>query len=344
MSGRPLRSCVLRAHHRLLTVTFLLVAVVSAACGSPQTPPAPGAGPEKTSITVGTMPIPDVVAFYLAQSLGLFAREGFREVKVETIQGAGPAIPLLNNGSMDFAILNYVTAFAAQDKEIADLRFVADAYQAVPNTFAVMAPARSSAKTLADLRGKTIAVATFRSIGTLTLEVALRIHGLTSKDVHLVEMPLPNMPAALASGAIQAAWMTEPFITAAGHAGAVKLADMATGPTDAFPIAGWGVSAEFAAKNPRTVRAFQRAMAVGQQIAADNRTTVVRVIPGYTSIKKDIAKVITLGEFPRTLSSTRLQRVADQMIEFGYLDKPLDVAPLLLPPATPAATSTNGAS
>lgn len=333
----------MRSRIQLLAALILLSTVISTACSGGQSSPSAKNGPEKPDLVLGTLPIPDAVAFHIAKSRGFFAREGFHSVRTETIQGTGPAIPLLKNGQLDVVLVNYVSAFTAQGKGAVDLRVVADSYQASSNTFLLMTPAASTAKTLADLRGKTIAVATLHSICTLTLEIALRIHGMTAKDVRLVEMPLPNMPGALDAGTVQAAWMTEPFITAAKTTnGAKTLADMASGPTADFPIAGWAVTSEFAKKNPRTVSAFQRAMAAGQQIAASDRATVVTTIPSYTQIAPNIAKVITLGQFPLTLSATRLQRVTDQMLEFHYLDQPLNVAPLLLPPA--AATPTNGAS
>ncbi|GHE38996.1 sulfonate ABC transporter substrate-binding protein [Streptosporangium violaceochromogenes] len=321
--------------------------MISTACGGGQTPSS-GKGLEKPDLVIGTMPIPDAAAFHIAKTRGFFTREGFRSIRLETIRGTGPAIPQLENGQLDIALLNYVSAFTAQSKGAVDLRIIADAYQADADTFLLMTPADSSAESLADLKGKTVAVATLHSIGTLMLEIALRIDGLTVKDVHLVEMPLPNMPGALTAGTVQAAWMAEPFITAAkARDGAKTLADMASGPTADFPIAGWGITSEFAQKNPRTVAAFQRAITAGQEIAAADRKAVVDIVPSYTQIPANIAKVITLGQFPLTLSATRLQRVADQMIEFDYLDQPLKVAPLLLPPAvaTPAApTPTNGAS
>ncbi|MBG0825689.1 ABC transporter substrate-binding protein [Planomonospora sp. ID91781] len=323
---------------RLLTVAVLLLFAAIAGCG--QSPPGTKTdpeAPEKTHLVIGSMPIPDAAPLQIALRSGFFAAEGLT-VEIETVQGGGYAIPKLVGGSMDVAILNYITAIKAHSEDM-KLALLADSYQAAPGTFVLMVAKDSPVQSPADLRGKTIAVATLRSIGTLTVEVALKVHGLSAGDVKLVEIPLPNMPAALKAGTVDALWMTEPFITAAGtNLGARKIYDVMSGPTADFPIAGWGTTATFAAKHPKTIAAFQRAMAKAQHLAASNREAVTAILPTYTKIDEETAKVITLGRFPTTLERRRLQRVADTMKEYDYLDEPVDVSEMLVP----AATSTGG--
>ncbi|WP_197287132.1 ABC transporter substrate-binding protein [Planomonospora sphaerica] len=285
--------------------------------------------PEKSEIRVGIMPIPDVAAFQIALDCRFFQRVGL-EVEAQKIQGAGPAIPDLETGRLQFSLLNYVTAFSAQAKKVIDLRFVADAYQAEPGTFLLMVPQDSSLQTPADLRGKVVAVATLHSIGTITTTLAAGVHGVKPDDFEMVEIPLNEMPGALAKGRVDAAWMTEPFITVVQRQGARTIADVMDGPTEKFPIAGWGTSAAFAAKHRKTVAAFQKAIAAGQQIAAKDRSAVVKRLPKYTKITPEVAEVIALGGYPTTLEAARLQRVADALVEQGYIPTALDVSPLLV--------------
>ncbi|MFG1755721.1 ABC transporter substrate-binding protein [Streptosporangium sandarakinum] len=319
---------------RFLHAILLLPLVVALGCAQSSAPPATTV--EKNHIVVGGMPIPDAAPLYIAQKRGFFEAEGLT-VDIQPIQGASYAIPRLLGGGMDIAILNYITAIQHHSQG-AKLRLIADSYQAGPGTFLLMAAKDSPIKSPADLRGKKIAVATFRSIGTLTTEVSLRIHGLTAKDVTLVEIPLPNMPAALEAGTVDACWMAEPFIHDVGIKGAHEIGDVMSGPTDRFPIAGWGVSEQFAAKNPKTVAAFQRALAKAQRLAAADRGIVTDILPSYTKIDPETAKLITLGTFPTTIKRERLQRVADIMRDYGYLSAPVDVSGMLLSTAMPEGT------
>ena len=56
---------------------------------------------------------------------------------------------------------------------------------------------------------------------------------------------------------------------------------------------------------------------------------VEEILPTYTKIDAATAAVITLGSFPTTLDETRLQRVADLMLEQGYLKSPLQAKAIL---------------
>jgi NitT/TauT family transport system substrate-binding protein len=65
--------------------------------------------------------------------------------------------------------------------------------------------------TVADLRGRKVAVNLERSIAEYLLAEALAKVGLTVDDVTLVALPFPDMPAALANGAIDAAILPHPL-------------------------------------------------------------------------------------------------------------------------------------
>ena len=65
---------------------------------------------------------------------------------------------------------------------------------------------------LEDLRGKTIAVPNRFSNQRLLIFKALSDRGISIKDVNLIEMPPPDMPAALYSRAVDAITSGEPFM------------------------------------------------------------------------------------------------------------------------------------
>jgi sulfonate transport system substrate-binding protein len=85
----------------------------------------------------------------------------------------------------------------------------------VGDTTAIMVPPNSSIKTVADLKGKTLAL----QEGTTT---ALDVHNyvlphfnLKPSDVRLLNMSMGDMPAALAGGRVDAAASVEPYISIA---------------------------------------------------------------------------------------------------------------------------------
>ncbi|SER40377.1 NitT/TauT family transport system substrate-binding protein [Lentzea xinjiangensis] len=326
---------------RGIALATLLVTVASCGAlgGKEQAPPADAnnSGPvEKAKITLGTMPVLDVASIHVAMRKGYFQAEGL-EVELKTIQGGAQAIPGLINKELDFTFGNWVSFFAAQAKDAAKavdgIKLVADGYQATPGMFLILAAGDSAIKAPQDLAGKTIAINTFRNIAELTAKATLEAANVDVSTVKFKEMAFPDMQAAVQNKTVDAAFMVEPFITRAQRAaGQIKVLDAATGPTDNIPIAGYATSGEFAKKNPKTVAAFQRAMAKGQADAAD-RPTVEPLLVEYAKVDKETAGLVHFGAFPTTLDQTRLQRVVQLMQRYQMLDKDLDVKPMLIQPS-----------
>jgi NitT/TauT family transport system substrate-binding protein len=77
---------------------------------------------------------------------------------------------------------------------------------------AMMVHKDSDIHTVADLRGKTIAIPNRYSNQYLIIFKALRDAGLSDKDVNFVEMPPADMPAALYSKSVDAVTSGEPFM------------------------------------------------------------------------------------------------------------------------------------
>jgi NitT/TauT family transport system substrate-binding protein len=77
---------------------------------------------------------------------------------------------------------------------------------------AMMVHKDSSIYTIKDLKGKTIAVPNRFSNQYLIIFKALRDNGMTINDVHIVEMPPPDMPAALYAKAVDAITAGEPLM------------------------------------------------------------------------------------------------------------------------------------
>jgi NitT/TauT family transport system substrate-binding protein len=289
-------------------------------------------GLEKTTIKVGALPIPDAVSLYIANAKNFFKDEGLT-VEPQTITGGAVAIPMIEGGQLDISQTNYVSTFLAVSKG-KKIKLVGDAYQAGPNTFNIMVKKDSPIKTVADLKGKTILVNNLNNVATLAVETQLKVAGLTKTDVKFAEKPFPEMGNAVNTGQADAAWITEPFITANQSAlGFQKLADTMTGQTENLPIAGWMATEEWAQKYPKTLAAFQRAISKAQQLASTDRKEIEAMLPTYTKIDAKTTSVITLGTYPSELNVNRLQKVADLMTEYGYLTSPIDVKSVIAAPA-----------
>jgi NitT/TauT family transport system substrate-binding protein len=306
-------------------VAIAATALLAAGCGSGGNDSGGNAagGVEKSEIKIGMLPLPEVAPIQIAIDKGFFKAEGLN-VKAEPVQGGAAAMPMLINGQYDILHSNYVSAIINAVK-IGKIKVVGEAYVAKPDNFLLMAKKGSPITKVADLKGKKIGVNTRNNVATLTTDALLKINGLTKDDVTYLEKPFPDMVAALEGGLIDAAFLPEPFHQAAAAAGNVRIADVMSGPTADFPIAGYLTTEDFSAKNPKTVAAFQRALGKAAELAISNSDEVDAALGKYTKIDKATADLMKLGGFSTTVNPTRLQRVADLMLEHQLITAKFDV-------------------
>jgi NitT/TauT family transport system substrate-binding protein len=331
---------IARAPHRRRALTALAAAALAvplAACGvlggssgtGSTTANANQGALEKSTVKLSLVPVIDVAPVYIAQAKGYFAREGLT-VQTTNANGGNDAIPSLVGGDVDVLFSNYVSLFSAEQAGAARLKLIADGYQAGPNTFILEVKGDSPIKRPSDLDGKSVALNTLNGIGELLTKSALTTAGADVNSIKFTPIPFPNMAAALDRDQVQAAWVSEPYITqAARQIGAVPLVDTASGPTADSPIGGYAVTEQFAKSNPRTVAAFQRAMSAAAKDATDRRE-VEAVLPTYANLNKETVSLLNFGVYPVALTPSRLQRVADLMLTNSFLKAKLDVAPMVV--------------
>lgn len=89
----------------------------------------------------------------------------------------------------------------------------------VGDTTAIVVPPDSGIKSVADLKGKTLAVQQGTTTALDITHYVLPHFGLTPEDVQMVNMNMGDMPAALSGGRVDAIASVEPFISIAVQQG-----------------------------------------------------------------------------------------------------------------------------
>ncbi|MGW0811428.1 ABC transporter substrate-binding protein [Nonomuraea sp. NPDC002799] len=292
--------------------------------------PASAGGLEKTQLLVGVVPVPSSASLFIAEKRGFFKEEGLT-VKTEIIQAPQAVMPKILNGSMDAFLTSYVALMSINDSGAAKLKLFQHSQEGAPNVAGVVVAKGSPLKAAADLRGKTIAVNVLKALGQTLTNAHLQDAGLKPEDVKYVPVQFADQLTALSSGKVDAAWLVEPFLTAAKKAGGTQIIDTTNGVTAGVPIDGWGVTEEWVTKNPKTAAAFHRALAKAQQIASTDRKAIDEVVPTYTQIPADAAAAMTLGKFSMEADQATVQKLADLMLDYGYIKTKVDAATLFVP-------------
>jgi len=336
---RPGRRLIRRHCAALLAAAATLV--FASGCsggGSVSAPPTV----EKPDLNVAVVPALDSAGFFVALYEGLFAKEGLH-VNFIPATSSETVIKGQVDGQYDITGGNYVSYIQAQQEGEANLDIFAEGSVMTPGAQGIYVMPDSPIKTLADLENHAIGINAPRNILYLLAASVLAEHGISPNSVKFItKYNFPQMPAALKSGAIQAAVLPEPFASMAEQEdGAVLLTDLDQGATTSFPVEGYVVTKKWAEKYPRTLAAFDEALEQGQEIADTNRGAVEQAMedlpmkPVPLGVSKQIAAVMSLDDYPYntgpndSVDEVRLQRVVDVMQQFLGFDSSFNINTML---------------
>lgn len=198
----------------------------------------------------GPLPFPGggpVTIVYVEKQLeAAFQRDGIK-VQWQLFKGAGPAInEAFANHQIDFAFLGDLAAIIGKAGGV-DSRLIATTDHGA-NTY-LATPTNSAIHTFADLKGKRIAV--FRGTADqLALDRTLADHGLSERDLKIINLDWSASKAALVAGQIDGAWSGSGLLVLRDK-GLAKIALSTKGGARADTIqAGLVVSQDFAQHYP----------------------------------------------------------------------------------------------
>lgn len=335
--SKPSSGWARRGRIRGITLAMALIAALSG-CSALNGSSDPGSADsgnsqvEKSAITIGILQTPDDAPVELAKVDNLFKAVGLNPT-IKIFKQGPDMYPALANGSVDIALTNYVSFFNAAAKKTLNAKIVADAYAATPSAFVLLVGPNSPIKTVADLQGKKIATQAPGNINELILRSLLQTNNLNPNSPQYLPVHFPDMPAALASGQIDAATELEPYITEAErNQGDHSPFALITDATNGMPLSGYIASSSFISKNPRTIAAFQQAM-VKANTAITQPGEASKVLPQLTGVPANLVPMLVpnLGSYPTSLDAKRLQRVVTLMTTYGVLSQPLNVQTLMVP-------------
>jgi len=197
------------------------------------------AKPSSPADTVKVVHVPGLffAPLYVAMDRGFFKEQNI-EISLDKAASGSEVMAFLAQGQIDVGAVGLSAATFNTFAKGFDFKVIASAGIAPqtngPSKFEVRKALVDGGlvKTLADLKGKKVAVAGGTgSAGAYLAVKALQTAGLTGKDVQFVNLANPDMVQALANGAVDAALIGTPFSTQAIQqgAGAILVDDFAPG-------------------------------------------------------------------------------------------------------------------
>ena len=252
---------------------------------------------------------------------------------------AGPVLlEGLNVGSIDFGTVGEAPPIFAQAAG-ANLVYVGNE-PASPASEAIVVPKGSGLRTLADLKGKKIALNKGSNVHYLLLK-ALEKAGVAYADIQPVFLPPADARAAFERGSVDAWAIWDPFLAAAEkQLGARVLAD-GKGLVANYQF--YLASRTYAEKNPEILRIVLDEVAKVDDWGRNNPDEVATILSAQTGLSKEVvalaASRYAYGVKPVSVDViASQQRVADAFSSLKLIPKPIVVKDALLP-ARQLATS-----
>jgi len=279
----------------------------------------------QTKSKLGYMKIVDNAAMFMAMEKGFFKAEG---LELETVPMAGGAVIVqgVASGDLQFGWTNVISLYQARAAGF-DFKLIAGGASNVKGkneSHAIQVGKDSPIKTAKDLEGKTVAVNTLNNIVHLMAMAWVDKNGGSSTKVKFVEVPFPQMEAALSAGKIDAVSVHEPFATAALQKGGVRMLAQPWGDVlPKFLIASWFASDKWIAKNRKTAQAFVRAVNRGiDAIHADPDASRAAMVK-WAGLKPELAGKIGLPVFEKSISEKDVQATIDLTQKYKLISKPI---------------------
>ena len=269
-----------------LFIAMALLAGTALAQGGAAEPLSP-----RETVRVAYVPITKFGTLYVAAERGIFDAYGL-DVQIDRVASGTEAIAFLEQGQIDVGGIAIVVSLWNGWAQGLDLRVIApgglEPFEGSPTKLMLRADLQDEVTSIADLRGRTVAVAGGPGSGGEYLAAkALERGGLSIFDVNLVNVGNPDMPLSFESGAIDAGILGAPFADQAEASGfAVPFAEDLTPGLMTVAFVGSG---RFVEERPEAARRFalalleaSRAMQGEHLYSRENLDAFLSYLPGTT--------------------------------------------------------------
>jgi len=314
-----------RLSTKVAVLASILVLLLS--CTGPISPAAT-TEQESVCLKVALLPFLSFAPFFIAVEEGYFAEQGL-EIEFIRFRTDGEYLIPLSQGMIDVAGGVVTAGFLNALARGMNLQIVADkGHVRKGGGYAGMLVRKDlwdkgELSTLADLRGRKVALGMVGGSSQYNLEIALKEAALRLDEVEIVYIGFPDMIEALKMGAVDAASMGEPLLTQAEELGiAVRFKPY----QEALPARQIGVvyfGPNLLQKQPDVGKRFILAYLKGVRTYNEGRTPRnLEIIERYTKLDKEILKKCvwpSLNSDGHVLMD-RILDLQDWLYENGFVD------------------------
>jgi NitT/TauT family transport system substrate-binding protein len=280
------------------------------------------------TVKVASPPVDVAGNLFYALDLGYFSKAGI-DVQITALPAGADTVAAVLGGAVDMGSANLLPIAAAHLSGFPVVLVAPSGANSVKAPIdAVIVSKDSPIKTAKDLNGKTCITSALGNILQVQALAWMGKHGGDWQSVKWVNAPPAAEAAAVTTGTVSCAAITEPFLSAALATGNVELLTY-TGAEVAPLVFEGGVftSVDYATKHADMIKRFNRALADAGVWANTHHDDAALILAKYS--KRDPAKVANHATFAENFKPADLQPLIDASAKYGAIKSAFPAADIV---------------
>lgn len=199
----------------------------------------------------------------------------------------------------------------------------------------IMVRKEDAAKSLADLKGKTIAIPSFLSNENFVFRKVMQEQGLKPDDIKFLVIPPPDMPTALAAKAVDGFFVAEPFCSKSEIDGVGRVLYYGKDLWPQYISCCLVVHEDLIKEKPAVVQDLVRGIVQSGEWAETNRANAAKLVAPYFRQDEKLLNRILTANPPRVSyrmlnpTDAEMQKIMDIGLQIGQLKKQTSLAQLI---------------
>lgn len=287
----------------------------------------------ETKIAIGTPPIAEVEAAFVAKDEGLFAKNGL-DVEFLPTGSNQTLVAALVSGSHQIVAVSPTVLLQAVDSGI-DLVVVANCGVTAPRTAKNVGLAVREGVAIdkpEDLVGKKVGTPSIGGTLDILFRQWLKQKNIAEKGITFIEVPIPNTADVLKGGTIDAIIAGQPSLgrAVAQSNGKVAFNFMSELPAG-LPYTTFVATRDWAKANAATISSFRAAFGQAADFIGNNQDKTREIVSKYTRLPPEVLSKIELPECKPVPTVASLDYLEKAMRDGGMLSGKIDTAGLIAP-------------
>lgn len=277
------------------------------------------AQPALGTLRIGGSPNDDMTPVVYGKQAGIFSKYGL-DVDIQKTSSGSAAAAAVAGRTFDIAKSSITTIFAAHDKGVPfSILTPAALYDNREPAGGFLIAKDSPLKTGADYNGQTFGVASLESLGRPALAKWVDLHGGDASSLKFVELPFPQVPAAIEQGRVAGGETAPPMQSEALATGKFTFVPAYGAIAPVYVAAVYYTLRDTSRERPDAIKAFVKAFYEAVRFTNTHHPATAPLMAQFTGIPlSDYLKLERIQAGPE-LKLAQIQPTIDASAKYGTL-------------------------